>query len=220
MENNNNSDFNPQNVQPQAQPLDQQAVYGQQPQPAPYPQPEQYQQPQPAPYPQQDQYQQPQPAPYPQQDQYQQMYADPNMQYAQYPEPAYMIPNPYYHPQTAEELEEAKKRKMGNILCFISLGLYLLPELISGVTYGIMDKLTSLATSSQTMTEIITGILSILLGGSSIASWVLVIIARIKYKNTFSKVLLWIYAGLTVLSIIAIILIVILCVNTLRQCPG
>ncbi|PWJ70362.1 hypothetical protein B0O40_0192 [Ruminococcaceae bacterium R-25] len=44
-----------------------------------------------------------------------------------------------------------------------------------------------------------------------IAAWILVIIARTKYKNTFSKVLLWIYIGTLVLGIIALVVVIAFC---------
>ena len=213
MDNNTNSNFNAQNVQPQAQPLDQQAVYGLQPQPAPYPQPEQYQKPQPAPYPQPEQYQQP----YQPDAQYQPQY---QQQYAQYPVQPYVAAGPYYYGQPLVDEEAAKNSKKGNILCFISLALYIAPYVFGGVLSNITNQISSIASNDYKSIEIVTGILTSLTGGSYIAAWVLAIIARVKHKNTFSKVLLWIYIGMLIVTIVSIIVVIAACSYMLKDCRG
>ena len=95
----------------------------------------------------------------------------------------------------------------------------ILPEIISGVIGGISDILSEV----QAGYESAAFLLQILLGGSGaayIASWVLMLIARIKYKTTFSKVLMWIYIGLLAVTVIGIILIVAMCAWLVKDCHG
>ena len=45
------------------------------------------------------------------------------------------------------------------------------------------------------------------------------IIVRVKYKNnTFGKVIMWIYIILLALGIIAVIILIVTCVNIIREC--
>ena len=191
-----------QQVQPQAQP-----VQYQQPQAAPYPQQTQYAQPQPV------QYQQPQSAVYP--PQYQQQ-----AQYQQYPGQPYPGANPYMGTANQRtEAEVAERRKKANILCFISLGLQVVPYILSGILAATSNILNNHDVDS--LTTVLSEVLSSLTGGSYIASWVFMIIARVKYKeSTFAKVLMWVYIGMLALGIIACVLFIIWCINELRHCPG
>ena len=137
--------------------------------------------------------------------------------YTQYPEQQYAVPYsaPLAQPVDTEAREKTKK---GNILCFISLACYLAPYLVgsilSAVTGFFENVSSSLTGTSYSVSSLVT---SSVLTASYIASWVLVIIARVKYKNTFSKVLLWIYIGILVLSIIAIVLVVAFCLFACSQ---
>ena len=211
MDNNNNvNSTNPQAqpVQPvqQAQPQAQQVQY-QQPQAAPYPQQNQYAQPQ------QAQYQQPQPAVYPPQ------YQRP-VQYQQYPGQPYPGANPYMGTENQRtEAEIAQRRKKANILCFISLGLQVVPYVLSGIIAATSNIFSD--QNLDSLTSLMSEILSTLTGGSYIASWVFMIIARVKYKeSTFAKVLMWVYIGVLALGIIAVVLFVIWCISELQKCPG
>ena len=187
---NNNFEQNTQPVQPQYQ----QPV---QPQPAPY----QPVQPQPASYqPVQPVYQQP-------------VYQQPGQPYGM-PAPAYMGGE-----SLLEEEERKKNLKKANILCFISLGLMVIPSLISGIFSGISDAFKSLSDNYDSASMLVT-VLSSTLGGSYIASWVLMLIARIKYKTTFSKVLMWIYIGILAAGILATILIIAMCAYIVKDCQG
>ena len=191
MDNNNNINNFQQPVEPQAQPV-------QQPIQQPVQQPVYQQAPQPV-------YQQ-----YPQYQQVPGQYAAPG-----YPvDPIMGSPIP-----TEEERLKKENNKKGNILCFISLGLMLLPYITSGILGGIIESVGSI-TDNYESTSLISTVLSTLLGGSYIGSWVCMIIARVKYKNTFSKVLMWIYIGMLAASIIAIIIIVAMCAYMCKDCQG
>ena len=59
---------------------------------------------------------------------------------------------------------------------------------------------------------------SLLTGAGFIAAWVLVIVARVKCKDTFSKVLLIVYLVLLGLEIIAVILFIVACAYLVSSC--
>ena len=195
MDNNNNIN----NAQPvQAQPTQQQ-----------------YQQPQPAPYAQQQYQSQAQPVQYAQQPVYQQY---PGQQYAgQQYQPQQYAGQPVISTQTQDEVNAAANRKKGNILCFISLGLQLIPYVTSGIIGALTDSFNDLMNNSD-ISSITSGLVSMLMGGSYIASWVFMIIARVKYKNTFSKVLMWIYIGMLAASVIAVIVLIAMCYYMCKDC--
>lgn len=179
------------NVQPQPQA---------QPQPAPGPvQPPVYQEPA---YPQ-SVYQQP-------------------VQYQQVP-PAYSMPpyqaDPSMQASVPTEEEKANKKK-ANILCIISLALMILPSIVSGALSGITNAFDDLSGESYEALETFVSIALGGLGASYIASWVLMLIARIKYKTTFSKVLMWIYIGLLAAGLIGVILLVVMCAYIIQECNG
>ena len=138
--------------------------------------------------------------------------------YTQYPQQPYAVP--YQAPQAPQVVdpEVREKTKKGNILCFISLALYAAPYLVGGILSGITNSFEnmqqSLTGTSYSLTSLVS---SSVLTAAYIAAWVLPIVARVKYKNTFSKVLLWIYIGILVVSIIAIVLVVAFCLYACSQ---
>ena len=110
------------------------------------------------------------------------------------------------------DTETREKTKKGNILCFISLACYLAPSIIGGILSAVTDSFEKLQQgltgSSYSLSSLVS---SSVMTAAYIAAWVLVIIARTKYKNTFSKVLLWIYIGTLVLGIIALVAVIAFC---------
>ena len=185
------------------------------------PQPQPQYQPQPQQQPAQPVYQQPvyQHPAYQQQPAYQQPYP----QYQQVP--GQYAAQPYVDPllMPADEMspeEKASRRKKGNLLCFISIGLQVLPYITSGILSGISEAFSSVS-GNNSATTVLSSILSIATGGSYIGSWVLMIIARVKYKeNKFAKVLMWVYIGLTIAYVVAIVLLIVMCWYLVKDCPG
>lgn len=115
--------------------------------------------------------------------------------------------------------EQSERRKKANILCIISLVCQFAPEIISGVFSGILQSVDDFASNSSL--EPLAYVSSMIVGGTYIASWVLMIIARVKYKESkFAKVLMWVYIGILAASIIAIILVVAMCAYLLKDCRG
>lgn len=117
--------------------------------------------------------------------------------------------------------QKAERRKKANILCFISLGLHFAPELILGIMAGIMQSVSGTLSNGSSSSEIFSTISSMVLGSTYIASWVFMIIARVKYKESkFAKVLMWIYIGMVALYVIGIIILIAMCAYILKDCQG
>ena len=98
----------------------------------------------------------------------------------------------------------------GNKLCILSLILKYAVGFIGG---GIIELFSNIFPSvSDSVADLIFGTLFSLVGISSLAAFVLMVVVRVKYpKNTFGKVLMWIYIVEIILAIIAIVLIFLMC---------
>lgn len=178
----------------------------------------------------QPQYQQPAAQQYqqPVQTQYQQpaqpVYQQPYQQFQQ-GQPQYVTPQNTdgkkvsdYDLLPAEE--KAARKKKANLFCFISLGLHFIPTLISGVLTGIVEGIAK-TSDIASVSDILSASISFLVGGSYIASWVLMIITRIKYKESkFAKVLMWVYIGILAASVLVVILLIAMCAYMLKDCQG
>lgn len=201
MDNNNNIFNDWQNYQPQQAPDPQQQYQPQYQQP-------QYQQPV---------YQQP---PYQQQPQYQQpVYQQPVYQQPVYQQTVYQQPQKPVRPIDLLPPEErAARKKKANTLCIISLILQVSPYVILGVLSGILESLDR-SFDVTTSVPAIVQILGYISGGSYIASWVFMIIARAKYsESVFAKVLMWVYLGLLSIGIIGTIVLIYMCAILLNGC--
>ena len=103
-------------------------------------------------------------------------------------------------------------------MCVISLVChFIVPFLGSFLLGGMTSSFTE--TNDVSAGSTITSLFSLIVSCSYLASWVLMIIVRVKYKNnTFGKVIMWIYIILLALGIIAVIILIVTCVNILREC--
>ena len=101
----------------------------------------------------------------------------------------------------------------GTILCIISLICKLAAPVAAGIAVFILDYI-----DGSTVIDVINSIVYLLVGAADIAAWVLVIVARVKYKNTFSLVLLIIYLVLLALFVIGTIILVVACISWLQSC--
>ena len=162
--------------------------------------------------------------PAPAQPVYQQQFQQPV--YQQQMQPQYMVQQPYPADKKITEYdlmtpaEQAARRKSATILCIISLGLQFIPETISGLLTSVLDKVAETSSVSN-FSEIGSILISVLFGGSYIASWVLMILARVKYKESkFAKVLMWVYIGILAAGILAFILVIATCAYILKDCQG
>ena len=128
-----------------------------------------------------------------------------------------------------------KDKKNAHILCYISLGLYLVPVLCNILFYFLYFMETEMRTqelleSSQTarMSDLVLTILTPISGICFIAAIVLMIVARVKYPaSIFAKVLMWVYITLFVISMVIFAIVMITCaiacdncMDELSNCPG
>ena len=102
-----------------------------------------------------------------------------------------------------EEQKEAQlqyaRKKTCNRLCTISLILHL-------VGIGSFAFAVYLSINHEEFYEMFKYPIALVPYGSYIASWVLMIIARARFKESkFAKILMWVYIGLVALVIISII---------------
>ena len=126
--------------------------------------------------------------------------------------------------QLAEWQMEQDERHKANTLCLISLLCHFVVPCVSVFLLGAVSGMFSsgdISSTKEPMAEFASGLASIVSGGSYIASWVLMIIARVKYKRSvFAKVIMWIYIVLLILSVVALILLIGACIHIVRTCPG
>ncbi|MCR4618449.1 MAG: hypothetical protein K5669_09745 [Lachnospiraceae bacterium] len=118
--------------------------------------------------------------------------------------------------QPEASAEPSESKKLERLLCFLSLGLYILgPSVISIPLY----LLEIVGVSETPVMSVLSSIGSALGSISYIAAWVLMIIARVKFKKSvFAKVLMWVYIGIFAVSVLAVIILIISCIEFLRSC--
>ena len=156
---------------------------------------QQPQQPQPMQQPVQPQYQQyQQPYQQPMQPQYQQPYQQP------------MQPQ-YQQPMQPEDPDAKKKAKLGKLLCFISLGLMILSVIF------LMAFLTA-----ANYADPVRFILFSMFALPYVASWVLLIIARVKSRNRMSMIMMIVFGAVTVAFGAMAFMWLDFCVPTLNAC--
>ena len=117
-------------------------------------------------------------------------------------------------------VNEDKNNHTANVLCTISVCLYFGMPFVSFILYcitgGIMSYGDDYTSALASFFSSIVGILSSL---STLAAYVLMIVARVKCpKNTFGKVLMWVYIALFVMGIVTAILLMVTCVGLLAAC--
>ena len=98
-----------------------------------------------------------------------------------------------------------ENRNNGKILCIISLVcMFAMPVVIFAVAglfmSGDISGATAAAYSAMVPFQ----------GAAYVAAWVLAIVARVKYKNTFSLVLLIIYGSLAALAVFGVVALVLI----------
>ena len=131
-----------------------------------------------------------------------------------YPQNPYGQPINPYQMYNGKRILTPEEDKRANILCTISLILWLGPSLVLS-----MIRRTILTTSGNISSTRGFEWFSMISGWCFLGSLALLIYVRIKYKeNTFGKVLMWIYIILAALAIVAVFMFAIACGETLRGC--
>jgi hypothetical protein len=151
--------------------------------------------------------------------------AQPQMQNPQMPPPNMQQPymqNPQMPPnmQTPETPEEKAAGNKMACIGFILLGASFLLNGIGVIGFSSLSD----ASSGSDAASVFRSIFGSLGSASGVASFVFMILTRVKYKkNTLGKILMWIHISFLILAAIGIILLIIACaacVNELRHCPG
>ena len=120
--------------------------------------------------------------------------------------------------QPAQQMQPQQPQKpanssTGNILCIISLICrFVVPAMMASL-YSVTSK-----TGVEALSDFTHLLQSTVAMAAYIASWVLVIVARIKYKTTFSLVVLIIYLVILVLVIIGIVIFLAMCLSWSKSC--
>lgn len=116
--------------------------------------------------------------------------------------------------------EEVANNHLANVLCSISLGLYFGMPLLSFIMY-ILAYGFSYNDSASTIAGLFGSVISIISSLSTIAAYVLMIIARVKCpKSTYAKVVMWIYIVLFAMSLITLIVIIFACAGAVAACAN
>lgn len=99
------------------------------------------------------------------------------------------------------------------MFCWISLGLFLTPFLLAIVFEALKDAFDFYDVENAV------NILSESSGLFYLGALVFMIIVRVKYpKNVFGKVLMWIYITITIISIIAVAVMIVACSIACNVC--
>ncbi len=110
--------------------------------------------------------------------------------------------------QTNNNTISEEDNKKANFMCILSLLLYIAAPvvlyLIDMIISFTLDKGFTFFSAFSSL--------------SHLAGLALMIVARVKYpKNTFAKVLMWIYIGLMLLSIVIVIVIIIFAIGIIAS---
>lgn len=119
-------------------------------------------------------------------------------------------PQPAQQFQPEQPVDETpEEKKAGNRLSRISLILQIAGVAISSIISSLEAyAATGIGEYSYSMPDTLNYILSFAISGTYIASIILMIIARVKYKkNKFAKVLMWIYIGEAALAVVTVVLV-------------
>lgn len=126
---------------------------------------------------------------------------------------------PYNQPvnsqfQSNQPVNPESEKHTANIMCIISLVCMFVVPITTFAFLLIIN-------GDDNASEFLSSIVSIVIGLSHLAAWVLMILVRVKYRHsTFGKILMIIYLIILALSVIAVILIIASCISCMQQCKG
>ena len=109
--------------------------------------------------------------------------------------------------------EQAKKLSWISLICYLApIALGIIGTILNTIVQG-----SSLP--SGTYYNVVSGVLGSAGGASRIAAWVLMIVARVKCpQNKFAKVLMWVYIGILIASVLAAIVLIIFLATMCHAC--
>ena len=129
--------------------------------------------------------------------------------------PASELPPEAFRTLPRDEAQVPEPKSYEKLLCFLSLGLYVFGPTASGIPMYIVESMNLQSDVSSPIFSVLSSFGSV----TYIAAWVLMIIARVKYKKSvFAKVLMWVYIGMLVAAVILVIVLVATCINALNNC--
>lgn len=116
--------------------------------------------------------------------------------------------------------EEVPNNHVANVLCTISLCLYFGMPIVSFMVYIFSFGLSFNDDSAvSAIGTFFTSIMSLLSSVSTLAAYVLMIVARVKCpKSTYAKVVMWLYIALFVMGLITLVVMMITCAGILAEC--
>ena len=111
--------------------------------------------------------------------------------------------------------------KKANKLSLLSLLLYFGPGFICGLLLALHFLFQKIPGMSlfRSFLYILSSLVEFTSFGCEIAAIVLMIYVRVTYpKNTFGKILMWVYIAFFVLTVVAIILLAWFCIDMIQSC--
>lgn len=107
------------------------------------------------------------------------------------------------------------RKKRANTLCLISLGSLLLTVLTFIANYVLLYFYT------LSYRKILMQSISTAESVAFVASWVFMIIARARYKESkFAKILMWVYISIAATTVTSIVVLIAYCFYTCSGIPG
>ena len=107
------------------------------------------------------------------------------------------------------------RKKKANTLCLISIGSLLLSVVASAANYVLLYFYT------LSIIQYLMRVIYITESLAFVASWVLMIIARAKYKESkFAKILMWVYISIAATIVTSIVVLIAYCFYTCSGIPG
>ena len=111
----------------------------------------------------------------------------------------------------------AEKLCIASVICYF--GSPLVSSILSSIT-GFTSKISSSSTDDL-FSSVAFWPISLILALGPLAGVILMIVARVKSpKNTFGKVLMWVYIALFILKVLAIIALILLFGAMIAACAG
>jgi hypothetical protein len=109
--------------------------------------------------------------------------------------------------------------KLANTLSTISVCLYFGVPLLSYFAYFILYGVSYGDETATTVAGFFSSFISLFSMGSTLAAYILMIIARVKCpSNTFAKVLMWVYIALFAMGLITLVVMMVACAGIIASC--
>ena len=136
------------------------------------------------------------------------------------PKPAPVAPAPAPAPSPAPTASPAPSKadeKTANLMCTISVVCMYASPILTGIVTRVAEALIY----DTDVTNVISSIFAVLTMLAWLTAIVLMIYVRVKYpKNVFGKVIMWIYIGQAILTVILVVVALVACAAFLHECSS